>query len=324
MLKFLIFIFFFNFYSPKSKEIINIDLRESLEHLYNYNPNLKYERNILKSKDELMPQAISEFRPEIKGYYQKGKVHTNSHGFNITSDGIRTETNKGITISQDLFNGGSSLSNIKFAKNTIISQRFFLKEKEQEIFMDAIRLYATFATEKSNLEFKKKNVEVLKSRLELTKEQFEIGEVTLTDVSIAEARLSLAESELIESEKNIETLTANFIFVFGIKPISPKIDIDVLEFTKNIEDLKKSSLNNNPRINDLIYRIKSVENKITSLKRKKLPSVKLEADAYINEGYFRTDSKREVLSAFAIVDIPLYQSGAASSKIRESKSELLH
>ena len=50
--------------------------------------------------------------------------------------------------------------------------------------------------------------------------------------------------------------------------------------------------------------------------------MRLEADASINEGYFRTDSKREVLSAFAKIDIPLYQSGVASSKIRESKSEL--
>ena len=49
----------------------------------------------------------------------------------------------------------------------------------------------------------------------------------------------------------------------------------------------------------------------------------LKGNAYINEGYFRYDSKREVLSAFATVDIPLYQSGAASSKIRETRTRLL-
>ena len=76
-----------------------------------------------------MPQAYSEFRPEIKGYYQKGKVHTNSHGFNITSDGIRSETNKGITITQDIFDGGSSLSNIQVAKNTIFQKDIFYKIK---------------------------------------------------------------------------------------------------------------------------------------------------------------------------------------------------
>ena len=132
----------------------------------------------------------------------------------------------------------------------------------------------------------------------------------------------MAKSDLIESEKNLESLTANYLYFFGVKPISPKIDLAVLEFKKNVDDIKSLGLKKNPKVNDLIYQIKSLEYQIKTLKRKKLPSVKLEADAYINEGYFRTDSKREVLSAFAIIDIPLYQSGAASSKIREVKSQL--
>ena len=49
------------------KSFINDDLKKSLESLYEKNPKIKYHINILKSKDELMPQAFSEFRPEIKG-----------------------------------------------------------------------------------------------------------------------------------------------------------------------------------------------------------------------------------------------------------------
>ena len=81
--------------------------------------------------------------------------------------------------------------------------------------------------------------------------------------------------------------------------------------------------NNNPKIEAVNFRIKSIENEINSLKRKRLPSVKLEAEAKINQGYFRTDSEREVLSAFAKVDIPIYQSGLASSKIREAKKNAI-
>ena len=143
-----------------------------------------------------LPQALANFRPEISGYYEKGKIDTNSTGFNITSDGIRTETNKGIRITQRVFDGGSSLSEIQVSKNEILSQRFFLKSIEQEVFLEAIKIYADLATENSNLILQKKNVEVLKKQFELTQEQFEIGEVTMTDVSLSEARFSLAESEL--------------------------------------------------------------------------------------------------------------------------------
>ena len=72
----------------------------------------------------------------------------------------------------------------------------------------------------------------------LTKEQFSIGEVTLTDVSIAEARLSLAKSDLIESEKNLESISANFFFVFGMKPINPSINPDDLNITQDIDEMK--------------------------------------------------------------------------------------
>ena len=111
-----------------AEAFVGDDLLFSLEKLYGYNPKLKYERESLKSKDELYPQALSEFRPEISGYYEKGKVDTNSEGFNITSDGVRTESNKGLTITQKLYNGGSSLSNLQVAKNEIYAQRFHLKK----------------------------------------------------------------------------------------------------------------------------------------------------------------------------------------------------
>ena len=295
---------------------IGSDLSESLASLYDYNPKIKYEREILKSKDELLPRAFSNFRPEISGYYQKGKIDTISKGFNITSDGIRTETNKGVVISQSVFDGGSSFSEIQISKNEIFSQRFYLRNIEQEVFLEGINLYADFATESSNLILQKKNVEVLKRQLELTKEQFEIGEVTMTDVSIAEARLSLAESENLESSNNLNSLKANFLSVFGKEPNNPKIEIPLKKRNWEIDKLKKSALTSNPKIRGLRYKIKSYEKQIQSLKRKQLPSVKLEAEAKINEGYFRTDSKREVLSAFAKIDIPIYRSGLASSEIR--------
>lgn len=318
----LFFIFFIDSRVLSTEIYINQDLSNSLQKLYIFNPKLKYERKNLMVKDELMPMALSEFRPEIRGYYQKGKVDTNSEGFNITSDGIRTETNKGVVVSQSIFEGGSSLSKIKVAKNEILSQRSNLKNVEQEVFLEAIKLYADLATEKSNLKVKEKNVEVLKRQLELTKEQFEIGEVTLTDVSISEARFTLAESELMESLNIINSIKAKYLSIFGVSPTNPEIIIPLEEKQFDEEDLIAEGKNNNPKIRSVGFTLASLKNEISSLKRKRLPSLKLEAEAKINQGYFRTDSEREVLSAFAKVDIPIYQSGMASSKIREAKEKL--
>ena len=268
----LFFIFFIDSRVLSTEIYISQDLSNSLQKLYIFNPKLKYERKNLMVKDELMPMALSEFRPEIRGYYQKGKIDTNSEGFNITSDGIRTETNKGVVVSQSIFEGGSSLSKIKVAKNEILSQRSNLKNVEQEVFLEAIKLYADLATEKSNLKVKEKNVEVLKRQLELTKEQFEIGEVTLTDVSISEARFTLAESELMESLNIINSIKAKYLSIFGVSPTNPEIIIPLEEKQFDEEDLIAEGKNNNPKIRSVVFTLASLKNEISSLKRKRLPS----------------------------------------------------
>ena len=145
-----------------------------------------------------------------------------------------------------------------------------MKNAEQEIFLDAIILYADLATESSNIKVKEKNVEVLKRQLELTKEQFEIGEVTLTDVSISDARFSLAESEFMETSNIINAIKAKYLSIFGNNPVKPEIKIPTDYKKFDIETLKLMVKNNNPKIEAVNFRIKSIENEINSLKRKKI------------------------------------------------------
>ena len=81
-------------------------------------------------------------------------------------------------------------------------------------------------------------------------------------------------------------------------------------------------MDNNPEIISLKYELISLKKKIQSLYRLKLPKIELQAELRNDSGFFKSNSSREVMSAYANVGIPLYQSGNASSKIREAKKEL--
>ena len=76
----------------------------------------------------------------------------------------------------------------------------------------------------------------------------------MTDVSLADARLSLAESDNLESINNINSLTANYIAIFGIEPAKPEIQLPVKNLAFN--NLNKDALENNPKINEIKYKIK--------------------------------------------------------------------
>lgn len=317
-----LFVFFFFFKESSSNQVLSDDLTNALEKTYDLNPKLKSERLKLFEFDELMPQAISELRPKIEGYYEKGKVDSAISGSNFISEGIRTETNAGIKLTQKIFNGGKNFYNISIAKNKILSQRFKLKNFEQTLFLDVVKIYSEYVTKKSEVKLNKKNEEFLKKQFLQVKDQFDIGEVTLTDVSIAEARLLLSESRLSQSESDLISIESKYESIVGIKPVNPELFFNFKKIEPSLDLFIELCIKNNPEIQSINFLIRSLEKHIKSLYASKLPSIKLEAEARKNRGYFKADSEREVMTAFARIDIPLYQSGFAASKIRESKKEL--
>lgn len=315
------FLVFLLFKSSKC-DFLSPELVEVLKSTYLYSPKLKVERELLMKEDELIPQAFSEFRPKIDGYYNKGKIDTAISGSNFIADGVRTETNAGIKITQPIFNGGSTINSIKSAKKKIKAQRLKLKYTEQIVLLEAINIFASLAAKKKELLLNQKKEESLKKKFELAENQFEIGEITMTDVSIAKARLSLARSDFIKTESELFAIKVKFKSLVGIESQKPELFFDFPDLKKDLTQLTSKMIEQNPELLSILFNIKSLNSEIKSLYSRKLPSVKLEAELKKNKGYFRSDSSREVMSAFASVSIPLYQSGLASSKIRELKKEL--
>lgn len=315
------FLVFLLFKSSKC-DFLSTELVEVLKSTYLYSPKLKVERELLMKEDELIPQAFSEFRPKIDGYYNKGKIDTAISGSNFIADGVRTETNAGIKITQPIFNGGSTINSIKSAKKKIKAQRLKLKYTEQIVLLEAINIFSSLAAKKKELLLNQKKEESLKKKFELAENQFEIGEITMTDVSIAKARLSLARSDFIKTESELFAINVKFKSLVGIESQKPELFFDFPDLKKDLTQLTSKMIEQNPELLSILFNIKSLNSEIKSLYSRKLPSVKLEAELKKNKGYFRSDSSREVMSAFASVSIPLYQSGLASSKIRELKKEL--
>lgn len=316
--------FFLVFFLCKSSkcDFLSPELVDVLKSTYLYSPKLKVERELLMKEDELIPQAFSEFRPKIDGYYNKGKIDTAISGSNFIADGVRTETNAGIKITQPIFNGGSTINSIKSAKKKIKAQRLKLKYTEQIVLLEAINIFSSLAAKKKELLLNQKKEESLKKKFELAENQFEIGEITMTDVSIAKARLSLARSDFIKTESELFAIKVKFKSLVGIESQKPELFFDFPVLKKDLTQLTSRMIEQNPELLSILFNIKSLNSEIKSLYSRKLPSVKLEAELKKNKGYFRSDSSREVMSAFASVSIPLYQSGLASSKIRELKKEL--
>ena len=144
----------------------------------------------------------------------------------------------------------------------------------------------------------------------------------MTDVSISKARLSLAKSDLIKSESDLFAISAKYKMLVGTEPNDPELYFNFPSLSKELKVLIQKSIKQNPKLQGITFNIRSMNSQVKMLYSKKLPSVKLEAELKKNKGYFRSDSSREVMSAFASLSVPLYEAGVASSKLRELKKKV--
>ena len=292
-----------------------MSFEDALSMAYENNPFLKASREELKATDENMPQAISGFLPSISANTERGRRETTQSGTAID----KVTDTKEIVIRQPLFRGGQTYNNIKLAKNIIESGRESLKEVEQEVLLEAITAYSDIIRDQEVLELSKNNVEVLQKHLEVTTERFELGEVTKTDVAQAEAGLSVAKSEMISADGILESSKARFERIVGEKPGILKNIEQPAPFTHSLDELIQIAMAENPSILSTMYSQKAANNRVSVEKGKLLPSVNFQASKDEQKGALFTSSDLENERFSINVSIPLYQSGAEYSSVRQAK-----
>ena len=155
-------------------------LSDVLGEAYTNNPRLQAERARLRATDEEVPQALSNWRPQV--------VVDGSAGLSSgdRDSGIDTDTEPrdiGVTISQPVFRGFRTVAELRRARNRVAAQRGTLLSTEQDVLNDAVFQFTSVVREQAVLELTRSNEGVLARNLEATQDRFRVGELTRTDVS---------------------------------------------------------------------------------------------------------------------------------------------
>jgi outer membrane protein len=155
--------------------------------------------------------------------------------------------------------------------------------------------------------------------LEAARDRFQVGEVTRTDVFQAEARLADATAERIAAEGNLDSSRARYRNVVGETPGNLKRP----EFPKNIPaDLEATiatALDRDPDLISAEYAEKAALDDIDSTRGELLPQVNLIGRAQRDRESARQGARFNTYEALVRMDMPLYQSGAVYSRLRQDK-----
>ncbi len=307
------------FTAPASAQAIE----DALAKAYLNNPTLLSTRAGLRSTDESVPQALSDWRPTVEV--------TGSIGATVVDSSTSTETDRrqsrrpkdlGVSLTQPLFRGGRTLAATSGAENDIRAARARLLETEQNILLQAATAYLNVYRDQAVLRLNQNNEEVLQRQLEATRDRFEVGEITRTDVHQAEARLARSKADRIQPAGDLETSRANYLNIVGEPaPVTLTLPERVSDLPDSAEDAVRIAVVNNPGVIAAEFDRRASMDNVDEVWGELLPEVDVTASSTRELQTSSENSLRTTHEVTLNLTIPIYQQGSVYSRLRQARQD---
>jgi TolC family type I secretion outer membrane protein len=299
-------------------------LDEVLAETYDTNPTLQAQRAQLRAIDEQVSQAYARYRPNVAIVGSSEASQSEISGVELelggTTDASQTLwTNRvALNLSQNIYEGGGTVARIDSAVKQVGQQRAVLQSTEQEVFLDAVTAYTDVVAAQRVVQLAITNQQRLERQRQATVDRFEVGEVTRTDVAQAEARLAGAAADRVRAEGQLAQAIARFEAVVGFRP--DNLTTRFAEITRPASLIEAQARGEkNPGLTAAEFAVDVALADVRVAQADLLPTVDLDgAVGYTDEPTDTIGSQTDARIA-ATVTIPLYQTGAEYSRVRQQK-----
>ncbi|MBN8828267.1 MAG: TolC family outer membrane protein [Sphingobacteriia bacterium] len=294
-----------------SAETIN----EAFKKAYNYSFDIKAQRENLKSAKLQKTKAVLGFMPKVSGSLSRNHLERKDDA-NPKVQG--TYNNRKLTVTQNVFNGGASISNFNINDIRLKLSELRLKGTEQVVLYTAAQSYIGVILANESYKIAENNEQILRKHLESTKLRFELGEVTKTDVAQADARYSLAQAQLIRYKGEIENAKSNYIKLMGELPVTSLSKPHQLKnIPESLEEAIYIGKENSFELRMSELSMKEANEGIKLAWSKILPSVDLQGEVS-KTGRSAITNDRFDKSAYISLTIPLFQGGGEYIDVKDS------
>ncbi|MGK9236301.1 TolC family outer membrane protein [Inquilinus limosus] len=316
-------------------------MMEALASAYATNPDLAADIAQLKATNEGIAQALSGYRPQVTADASISSEFSNTtsdfgqRGDPLQSGGSQGNWHEvnpaslGITITQNIYDGGQTPAAVNQAENTIMATRAVVQTTEQTVLLDAATAYADVVQAQAALDVQRNNEAVLRRQLQATQDRFNVGEVTRTDVSQAEASLASAVAGRIEAEGTLRASRAVFERIIGQPPGTLETPAVPAGLPASMQDAIQKAQANFPGIVAAVFTERAAADNIDLQFGALLPQ--LTVQARLRRQYSTISHPRPVglgnnvqsrIDSAAIVaqlTIPLYSQGNQESQVRQAR-----
>jgi TolC family type I secretion outer membrane protein len=224
-------------------------------------------------------------------------------------------------VRQNLYAGGGTQAQVSRAEHQVTAQRARLIGLEQQVLLDAVSAYTAVFRDQRVLELALNNEERLGRQLEATQDRFEVGEVARTDVAQAEARLSRARADIEVAKADLAASRAFYQRVVGELPQDIEEPATLRDLPRSYEEAVALA-SDSPEVLAATFDLYAARDDVDVAFSDLLPSLDLQADAsYADQPTVQSRWARSAALGVNL-SIPLYQGGAAFSRVRETRERV--
>lgn len=297
----------------------------AMEKAYVTNPSLNSARAGQRATDELVPQALSGWRPtigvgaEIDKTYASKPVGVDLNGDIVRDNGDAFNSSIAIQLDQPLFRGFGTVNQTKSAEARVDAGKQNLLGTEQQVLFDVVQAYMDVYAGRQFVSLRRQDVAALQVQVKAAQDRFAVGEITRTDVAQAQARLAEAQSFLVNAQTDLARAVASYVQVVGEEPGKlsyPKV-VDIPNSLKAALDIAGEI---NPQLLAQAFVEVARNSDIKVAFSNLLPSADLVASgARVDPDISAPNNHTSSFQVGAQLSIPIYESGFVYSQVRQAK-----
>lgn len=296
-------------------------LEEALVSTYNTNPVLLSERANLRATDEGVPQALAGWRPTVTFNGSAGLERTENTPAappNALAHQTTQPKTYSLTMTQPLYNGGTTVAKTAQAEDQVQSERARLIATESTALFTAASAYLDVLRDQAVVQLDRNNEQVLTRQLDITNDEFRVGQVTRTDVAQAQSALAAATATRLTDQGTLENDMANYTHAVGHPPVNlvqPKI---ALALPTTREQALTLASTENPNVIAAQYSEDAARDLVAATKAQLLPSLALVGNVQRLQESQLNGREQTNLSGIAQLTVPLYEAGNIWSQSRQA------
>ena len=306
-------------------------LQQAVVEVLNTSPVVQERLRNFRATQQDLTVAESEYYPRLDlrvatTYNQAGDMKSGDTTSDVENVNYRTYESS-LTLTQNLFDGFSTMNKVDFEEARILAAAFNYLEKSNdmayrmtEAYLNVLRTHALVGTASENVQIN----ETIYSKV---KDLFEAGLTTDSEVKKIQSALSLARSNLTVEKNNALDSEYKYRRILGRLPDidemkRPEVDMNMPE---SIERAALYAIDNNPSMMVSRYNLKGEQALWKQSKKDYFPTIDLELSQTLNDhdqlnnGFDQADDR---FRARIVLNYNLFRGGADTATVQKHVSKI--